>query len=586
MHTEALDLRYVAIFLVAAGFVVPLLRRLGVSPVLGFLGVGLLIGPYGLARFSDTFPWLSAIVISNPGGVHALAELGVVFLLFTIGIELSLSRLWQMRRAVFGLGGAQVLVTGSVIAAIAAVFGNNPAVAIILGASFALSSTAIVTELLIEKRRIGTQVGQACFATLLFQDLAVLPMLFVVQALSAPTNGSALQSLGIALGQALLAIVLILLIGRAIIRPVFRVIGRTASREMFLAAVLLVIIGTASATQQAGLSMALGAFLVGLLFAETEYRYSVEADIEPFKGLLLALFFVSVGMGVDIVQVAQNPGLIALSVIGLFAIKAAIFYPLARAFGYRPAVALEASLLLGQGGEFAFLIVGLALVSGLMPSATGQFMLIVTGLTMMVTPVVAALARVMATRLEDADTARAATHQEAPQHLNDHVVIAGFGRVGQLLGDMLAHHGVAYIAIDTDAQIVARFRADGAGVMFGNARLPGVLGKMGAGEARALVVTMDNVTAAEEVVASARRHWPELHIYARARDSAHARRLLAKGASYVFPETIEASLQLSESVLVDFGIPEEAVRTRIGDRRQQEWARLTIPSAGSRTEGD
>lgn len=574
MQHAALDLHNVVVFLVAAGFAVPLMRRLGISPVLGFLAVGLAIGPYGLARFSDQFPWIGAIVISDLAGVKAFAELGVVFLLFMIGLELSLARLWHMRSAVFGLGGAQVLLTGTAIAAVAAAFGNTIPAAIILGASLALSSTAIVTELLVEKRRLGSPTGQTCFAVLLLQDLAVLPMLFAVQTLSANATSSPLLSLGKALAEAAIAIVLILAVGRIVIRPAFQIIGRTASREMFIAAVLLVVIGTSIATEKVGLSMALGAFLAGLLFSDTEYKHAVEADIEPFKGLLLALFFVSVGMGIDIAQVAAKPLLLVASVIGLFALKGLIFYPLARMAGRPRAVALESALLLGQGGEFAFLVIGLSLTAGLLPAATGQFMLIVTGLTMVITPLVAVGARRLSQQLEamEASEAHGATSEDG--HLAGHVVIAGYGRVGTMLGNLLASQGIPHLAVDTDARLVARYRSEGAGVVFGNARVSHVLAKVGIEQARALVVTMDNAVAVEQVVAAARRSWPHLVIYARARDGEHASRLFALGASHVIPETIEASLQLGEMVLLECGVPDDAARRLVQTARTQEQIKL------------
>ncbi|MCG8543188.1 MAG: monovalent cation:proton antiporter-2 (CPA2) family protein, partial [Alphaproteobacteria bacterium] len=318
MHLETLDLHNVIVFLVAAGVVVPLIKRLRISPVLGFLVVGIVIGPNGLGRFVDTLPWLGYMVVTDLDGVRALAELGVVFLLFMIGLELSVDRLWAMRRLVFGLGGAQVVVSGVVIALIAAAYGNDLPMATVIGAAFALSSTAIVMQLLSEHRRLGTATGRTSFSILLFQDLAVLPILFLVAAFTAQKSGSVALTFLWAIGQALLAVAVIFVLGRLVIRPLFRFIGSGASHEMFLALVLLVIVGTALATHEAGLSMALGAFLAGLLFAETEYRHEIEVDIEPFKGLLLGLFFISVGMAIDVTQAAANPVWLVTAVLGLF----------------------------------------------------------------------------------------------------------------------------------------------------------------------------------------------------------------------------------------------------------------------------
>ena len=572
MHIEALSLREVIVFLVAAGVVVPLVHRLRISPVLGFLAVGLVIGPHGLARFADTLPWLDQVVIADLDGVRALAELGVVFLLFMIGLELSLDRLWAMRRLVFGLGAAQVVVSSAAIAAIAAGFGNPWPVATILGAGFALSSTAIVMQVMAENRRLGSATGQTGFSILLFQDLAVLPILFLVVAFSSQGDGSMALALASALGQALVAVALILAVGRLVLRPLFRFIGSTASREMFLALVLLVIIGTAVATRTVGLSMALGAFLAGLLFAETEYRHAIGVDIEPFNGLLLGLFFVSVGMSIDLAQVGARPFWLLASVAGLFLVKGPIVFALSRVFGQPNSVALELSLLLGQGGEFAFVVIGLGAGLGLVPGATAQFMLIVAGMTMIVTPPLAQLARRLARRVENLESRRGQPRAGPPADLSGHVIVVGYGRVGQLLGSVLAAQDLVHVALDLDAQVVARSRAGGGSTFYGDASRPELLQRFGAERAAALVVTMDNPDAAERVVESARRRWPALAIYARARDLAHANRLIRHGASHVVLETTEASLQLSELVLTGAGVPDQAARHMVEARRQLERA--------------
>ena len=572
MHIEALSLREVIVFLVAAGVIVPLVHRLKISPVLGFLVIGLVIGPHGLAHYVDVLPWLGYAVISDLEGVRALAELGVVFLLFMIGLELSVDRLWAMRRLVFGLGGAQVVLTGIVIAIIAFQFDNTLPVAMVLGAAFALSSTAIVMQILAESRRLGTRTGRTSFSVLLFQDLAVVPILFLVAAFAKQDDGPVVLAFAWAIGQALIAVAVILVIGRLVIRPLFRIVGSAASREMFLALVLLVIVGTALVTQKAGLSMALGAFLAGLLFAETEYRHAVEVDIEPFKGLLLGLFFVSVGMSIDIAQVAANPLWLIASVFGLFLIKSPVVYALARLFKEPRPVALETALLLGQGGEFAFVVVGMAYGLGLMPGDTAQFMLIVAGMTMFATPPVANAARQMARAIETWEASRGQPDADMPTDLAGHVIVVGYGRVGQMLGSLLDTQELPHVALDIDTSLVARFRAAGANIFFGDASQPEMLRKFGAEAAAALVVTMDSPIAAENVVTAARRQWPDLIIYARARDIDHATRLIELGASHAVPETTEASLQLSEMVLTDAGVPDHAARQMTEVRRKAEQA--------------
>ncbi len=586
MHFDGLNLQAVMVFLVAAGVAVPLLHRFKVSPVLGFLIVGLIIGPHGLARFSDSLTILQYIVISDLEGVQALAELGVVFLLFMIGLELSLSRLWALRRLVFGLGGSQVLITGAVIALIASVFGNPVEVAVILGGGFALSSTAIVIQLLSENRRLGTPLGRTSFSILLCQDLAVLPVLFLISAFAMQGGGSPVVSFLTVMGQAIAAVVIILGLGRLVIRPLFRLIGSTASREMFLAFVLLVIIGISLATEAAGLSLSLGAFLAGLLFAETEYRHEIEVDIEPFKGLLLGLFFVSVGMSVDLAQLAGRPAWLAASVIGLFALKGVILFGLVRAFGQSRAVATEAALLLGQGGEFTFLVVGLAMTLGLIPDATAQFMLIVTSITMFVTPFVAGAARSIAIRLEDGtadggetdgDGDTGYTGDEVASELSGHVIIIGYGRVGRMLASVLEAQEIPHVSLDADTRLVDRFRTQGAGIYFGDATRAEVLRKLNVEEASSIVLTVNTREAAERIVQTARKTAPTLPIFARAHDVDQAARLVNCGADHVVPETTEASLRLTELVLVQAGLPDRAAHHSIETRRLEEHAKASHP---------
>lgn len=570
MHEQALDLHGVVIFLFAAGVVVPLVRRLNISPVFGFLAVGIAIGPHGLARFGDTLPWLHYAVISDLDTVRPLAELGIVFLLFMIGLELSLDRLWAMRRLVFGMGGAQILLTGTVIAFIATLFDNTLAIATVLGASFALSSTAIVMQLLAEQHRLGTATGRVSFAILLCQDLAVLPVLFLLGVLATKSDAHMLPAFAWAIGEALVAVAIILSLGRLVIRPIFRFVGSTASREMFLALVLLVIIGTALATDLSGLSMPMGAFLAGLLFAETEYRHEIEVDIEPFRGLLLGLFFVSIGMGIDIAQVAAEPLWLVAAVFGLYLIKSPIIFGLVRRFGQPLPIALETALLLGQSGEFVFVVVGMAFALGLMPNETAQFMLIVASLSMITTPPVAHLARRLARAVEARNAGRTLNAADFPVGLSGHVIIVGFGRVGQMLASVLDGQKMPYLGLDFDAGLVADFRQSGNGVFYGDASRKDLLQTFGADRAAALVVTMDNPRTAELVVEAAHKAWPELPIYARARDRAHAARLIARGARHVIPETIETSLQLGEMVLVGIGLPEDTARRIINARRQIE----------------
>ena len=577
MHgaTPALPyLREAMLFLIAAGIIVPLLHRWRVSPVLGYLLVGYLIGPYGLGLFAGQWPWLAYLSIPEISGVQALAELGVVFLLFVIGLELSLGRLWALRRLVFGLGSLQVLVSALAIAAVAGLLGSSATAATLIGASLALSSTAIVMQLLAERRQLGTPLGRAAFSILLLQDLAVVPILFLVGVLGAQQGGGVLLPLLLALGKALLVMAAIFVVGRMLLRPLMRLVARARSPEMFMAAILLIAIGSASLTAIAGLSMALGAFLAGLLLAETEFRHEIEVDIEPFKGLLLGLFFVSVGMGIDARLVASNLGAILATLLALVAAKALIIYLLARAFGLSRALALETGLLLGQAGEFAFVVLGLASQMTLLPSSDIQFLLIVVSLSMLLTPGLAALARRWAAGMVRREPEHGQPEPMALDGIEGHVVIAGFGRVGQALARVLDSERLSYVALDLDAEHVARARAESLPVFYGDASRLDMLRRAHLATARALVVTMDSAQAAEHIVRAVRQFAPELPIYARARDRAHGRRLLQQGATEVTPETIEASLQLAARVLVSTGFSEDAAKQRIQIEREAELRRL------------
>lgn len=566
-HAETIPyFRELIVFLAAAGIVVPVFHRLRLSPVLGFLTVGLLIGPYGLALFADRLPWLAYVTIGDIAGVRLIAEFGIIFLLFMIGLELSLDRLWQMKRLVLGLGLAQVLIAAAAIGGIAMAFGNSAPAAIILGSCLALSSTAIVMQLLIESRRGGTPVGRASFAILLMQDLAVVPILFMVGFLATAGSVSGenmMLQLGETLVIAIAAIVGIIVIGRRLLGPLFRLAGGAKSPEMFMALILLVVIAMAAATGIAGLSMALGAFLAGLLLAESEYRHAVEVSIEPFKGLLLGLFFLSVGMGIDLRVAADHALWILLSVIGLFVIKGVIIAALALLFGQNRSTALEMALLLGQGGEFAFVVVGLGERYRLLPTETAQFMLLVVSLSMLATPFIAQAARRVAQTMSDRTAYSAHGVKEDAEHQEGHVVICGYGRVGRMIASLLDAEQIPWVALDAHAETVATERRAGRPVHYGDASRAELLEKLSAGHAQALVVTLDDPAAAGHLVATAHRTWPHLPVFARARDHGHADHLRRLGATQVIAEAAEASLQLGALALEQAGLPEEAVRQRL-----------------------
>lgn len=556
------------IFLVTAGVVVPLFHRLRISPVLGFIGAGALLGPFGLGRLADTVPWLSIFTIGNRSEIAHLAEFGVIFLMFMIGVELSWERLRILRRLVFGLGSAQVLASSLVIGIILFALDVPLAASVIVGLALALSSTAVVLPVLAEQKRLNTPAGRASFAVLLFQDLAVAPMLFAIAVLGRSDGADVGGALAIALGQAAIALVLIVVAGRLALRPLFQLVARTRSPELFMAACLLVIVATALTAAVSGLSMTLGAFVAGLLLAETEYRRAIEATIDPFKGLLLGVFFVSVGMNLDPAQLMAAPKTILGLSIGLILIKGAVILVAARFLRIPRGVALEAALLLGPGGEFAFVLIGGAIAGGLVPDGLGQAALIVTTVTMIAIPGLASLARRLGKRMSRSHLGRARA-EPVPDKQQNRVIIAGYGRVGRQVGEMLTRHKIPYLALDADAARVSEHRRLGNPVYFGDSSNPELLRRCDIANARALVVTLDNPRAVEAVVEAARAERRDITIVARARDARHATALYEMGVDDAVPETIEASLQLSEAVLVDVGVPMGLVIASIHERRDE-----------------
>lgn len=558
------------VFLAATCVLIPALKKARISTVMGFLFIGVAMGPHVLGQLAHNWPWLAAFELESDEPTRLFAELGVVFLLFVIGLEVSAERLWALRRYVFGLGLVQVVLCAGAITAVAMGFGNPFTVAAVIGLAFALSSTALVLQLLRERSQIATPVGRASFSVLLMQDLMVVPILFLVAAVSPGASAFGPQNVGAALFTALLALGGIVLIGRLLLRPLFRWVAAADSREIFIAAAFLAAIGMAVASEAAGLSAALGAFLAGLLLAETEFRHQIETDLEPFKDLLLGLFFVTVGMQIDIALLLSEPLLIAIGVVGLFALKTAIITPLARLFGLSWPRALQTALLLGQAGEFAFVVVAAAQAGGAIPEDTAAYMLIVSALSIFVTPLVAALGARIARALSGAPAS--APPADAAKE-SEHVVIAGFGRVGQTLADILSAQEIPHIGIEGDAAMVAELRKQGRPVHYGDAASAQVLASVGAANAAAIVVTINDAEAVERIVAEARRAWPHIPIYARARDSEHARRLHAAGAALASPDSIEAALQLGEALLNGVGVPDDVSRRIINERREAEVAK-------------
>ncbi len=536
-----------------AGVVVPIVRHWGINPVLGYLGAGAILGPLGLGSLIREIPFLYWFTVTDAQNVEGIANLGIVFLLFLIGLELSFRRLVTMRRLVFGLGGLQVLVTSAMISGVALLFGQSSDMAVVLGASLALSSTAIVLELLSGEKRLATTTGRASFAVLIAQDLAVVPILVFVSVLGADSGGSVLAHISSAILKAALAVTVLILLGRLLMRPLFQMVAGTHSTELFVAATLFVIVGAGLAAHQAGLSMALGAFVAGLMLAETEYGKAIEATVEPFKGLLLGIFFFTVGMAIDFRVFLREPGWLLAAVVGILVGKAIVLIALGRLFRLSWPAAIEIGFLLSPVGEFAFVSIGMAAAGGMIEPRVSSFAVAVTAVTMALTPLLGMLGRRLAARLSSERTPDPELAVRPPGDRAQAIVI-GHGRVGKVVCSLLTGHGLNYIAVDHEAVAVARDRRDGHKVYFGDATEPGFLEACGLMQTTGVIITIQSRPAIDAVVERIRAVRPDVLIVSRARDAEHARHLYAIGATDAVPETIEASLQLSEAALVGLGV--------------------------------
>jgi monovalent cation:H+ antiporter-2, CPA2 family len=574
---QAIDLsvyKETLLFLVTAGVVAPLFFRLRVSPVLGYLLAGVALGPYGLGSIGLKAPWLNALAI-HVEAIDRIAAFGVVALMFTMGLELSFERLRRMRHLVFGLGLAQVVATALILGLAAWRLGLGPPSALAIGAALSMSSTAIVIPMLVESKRLHSGAGRASLAVLLFQDLAVAPLLVMVGAFSAGGERGLGWELLSTLVPAGLGLAALVVFGRLALRPFFHFVAETKSPEFFMAACLLVVLGDGLAAAASHLSMALGAFVAGLLLAETEYRREIELTIEPFRGLLLGLFFVSVGAGINPAFIAKRQDLILGLVAGLIAIKGLTLFALGRGFRLPSRASAEMSLLLGPGGEFGFVMIGVALAAGLIDRPLATTLISAVAISMLAIPGLAKLGARIGSPPRGAERAP----EIPPGSESSRVIIVGYGRVGALIGDMLDRHSIPFIAVDSNAGVTSRARSDGKPVYYGDAARPEYLRRCGLETARAVVVTMDSPTANEAVVDTTRRLRPDVTLVARARDADHARALYGLGVTDAVPETIEASLQLSEAVLVDLGVPMGLVIASIHEKRDEY--RKLLATAGA-----
>lgn len=546
----------------AAGVVIPAFARFRISPVIGFILVGLLVGPSGLGSFTADYPWLRHVTISSPDDIALFGELGIILLLFSIGLELSFRRLWQLRKLVFGIGAAELLLGGAILGtALMLVSDQSTASAYGLGIALALSSTALVLPI------AGTQsaVGRASFSMLLFEDLALVPIIFILAALSPAASGDSAELLLTTLWQGALVVAALAIGGWFLLPRIFAQAARAKDPELFLAASLLVVIVAALATAAVGLSPIVGALLAGLMIAETEYHTEVEAITAPFKGLALGVFLISVGMGLNLRTIAGLwPQLIA-AVVGVVLIKAIVTAALLRFSGAaRRGTAAEVGLLMASPSETTLIVLATALQAQIISRTTAEFWQLVTAIGLTITPLLARVGHDIARRIE-IRVAEAEADDDGPPPRR--TVVVGFGRVGRIVAGLLKEHERPYIAVDADIDAVAAARRDGFAVRFADVGRPGSLDRLGIDTAEAVVLTMDDPVQQLRMTRRLRRKYPDLPIISRARGADHAAALYQAGATDAVPETLESSLQLAEAVLIDLGVAMGPVIASIHDVR-------------------
>lgn len=549
------------VILGAAGIVIPVFARFRITPIIGFILIGVAVGPFGLGALVERLPWLTHITITNPDRLTPFADFGIVLLLFGIGLELSFNRLWQMRKLVFGLGALEVLISGSALALFVGFAGAMSfAGALALGFALAFSSTAIVLPI------SGTRspVGKAALSMLLFEDIMIVPIIFILGALAPNAQSEGWAGLAQTLWQGALVIAVLLVVGRLALPRLFAQAARTKSPELFLAASLLVVIGASLATSLVGLSPIVGALIAGLLIAETEYHTEVELIMEPFKGLALGVFLITVGMSIDLFDIGANLGSFALAVAGVLVFKALVTGILLRLMGARRGTAAETGVLMASPSETTLIVLAAATSALVLDQETARFWQTVTAIGLTITPVLARLGAVIARRV-DGMAERAVVDDGAAAR----TIIVGGGRVGRLVADMMQAHGQPYVMIDSNPDLVAQDKRDGYRATFGDAARRGTLARLGAGNAPAVVLTMDEPVLAQRLVTKLRLNYPDLLIVARARDTDHAAAMYRAGASHAVPETLESSLQLSEAVLVDIGVAMGPVIASIHAKRDE-----------------
>jgi glutathione-regulated potassium-efflux system protein KefB len=552
MHGGGLELALV--FLLAAVIAVPLFKRFGLGAVLGYLAAGVVLGPYGVRVIRDAEPVLAA------------SEIGVVMMLFVIGLELSLARLKLMRKPVFGAGGLQVALSGIALGALTMLAGLGWEAALVVGFGLALSSTAVGLQLLAERKALNTDHGRLAFAILLFQDIAAIPLIAVIPLLGQAAAADA-EPVWLAVVKAVGAISVVVIGGRYLLRQLFRVAARIGVPEMLTASALMAVLGAAWVMSLAGLSMGLGAFLAGVLLADSEFRHEIESQIEPFKGLLLGLFFMAVGMSIDLTRVVAEPALIALGVVALLGVKFAILLVVGLGPG-RVDVrgALRLGSVLALGGEFAFVIFAESVKAGLLDMAMRDRLVAIVGMSMALTPLLMiAIDRLIGLRPAPKPKRSFDTIPDG----NPQVILAGFGRFGQIVARLLVAQKIPFVALETDAEQVDFMRRFGNTIYYGDPARPELLRAAGAAHARIFINAIDDVESSLRTVRVVRRLYPDLKVFARAHDRRHAWQLMDLGVE-VFRETFASGLEMGREVLVALGVPREAAEERTQRFREHD----------------
>ena len=545
-----------AVLLAAAVIAVPISRRLGLGAVLGFLAAGTVIGPQGLG------------LVAGVDGLLHFAEFGIVLLLFVIGLELQPSRLWTMRNAMFGLGAAQVAITGGLLALIGRFLGLTVEAAAVVGLALSLSSTAFALQILAERNQLATRHGRATFGILLFQDLAAIPLIALIPALSGEPTGP-MDSTGWLAGLETLGVLIAVGIGgRLLLRYAFRLVALSRVKEVFTAAALLTVIATALLMSEMGLSAGLGAFLAGVLLADSEYRHELEADLEPFKGLLLGLFFMAVGMNLNVGMILAEPATLAALVAILVVVKALILYAIGRSAGLEPACARQAALTVSQGGEFAFVVFAAATAAAVLTQEQADRLVAVVTLSMVTTPLLLAAAGRLPRRGEQRPDL------EPPPGEENQVIIAGFGRFGQIIGRILRAKRIGFTALDASAENVDFVGSYGNKIYYGDASRLDLLTAAKADRAVVFVLAIDDVEASVRTAETVLKHFPHLKIFARARNRNHAYRLMELGITVTWRETLLSSIDMASAVLKGLGLPDFEAEKAVATFRAQDERRL------------